>query len=169
MGSTSAEGYSLSNLTDGEFQWNSSEAYLSELHGNWFALSWNENKTFREISIYNIGYSAPEYSNLNLYDFDLKINTNTASTNFNDAVWLTVDEVRGGAPDLYTYTSLSPITSNAVYVYVTAQASPDVAWNEELAYRMRVLEMEVDAVPEPLTMGLLAISGIGILLRRRQK
>ncbi len=165
MGSPCYAGvYPASGLNDQVIDWNMNVAYMSDEGGYWFALNWSENKTFDEIRLFNIGYAKPQFASLNLYDFDLKVNTNLLSTDINDAVWQTLDEVRGGAPDLYTYTSASPLTSNAILVYViTPSSSPSEPY-------IRVLEMEVEsAIPEPMTMSMLGVGGLGVLLRRRKK
>ena len=160
LGGTAYSSYVVSNINDEVYTDTSSGMYLGAGQpsgsGNslWMQLNWASDVTFRTVRIYNYAYAAPGNEIYNTKDFTLQIYNAGADT------WTIVDTVVGNTDSVYTFESPTPITTNKLFIPVTDPGDGDNF--------LRIVEIEVDTVPEPATMGLLGISGIMALLRRRR-
>ncbi len=158
-GSPSFSGsYPVSRMIDELFVY-PSNTYVAEAGNGYFQLDWATDVTFDTIKLYNLEY-AGFASSYNLVDFDIYVG---GTTDINGVLTggTLIESPRGGTDAIYTYVSSTPITTSKLYFDV-------ITANNEYGYA-RVVELEVMSaeVPEPMTLSLLALGGLGILRRRR--
>ena len=159
-GSAPWNGNVPARLIDGDYRYDytsATGAYMSP-GGTWFELAWAADVTFDTVKLFNTGLTG--YAQYNLSKFDISIWNSTTSA------WQIVDSAdytSSNAPDVYVFTSATALTTDKIRIDV--QAQNNVAGDTML--RMREMEVISAPVPEPMTLSLLAMGGLGILSRRR--
>ena len=152
--------YSPSKMIDGSLAY-AANAYISEPIGEnngFFQLDWTEDVTFDTITIYNTQYYNAAWPRYNLWDFDIRIDDGQGG-------WTVLESVRGGSAAIYTYVSPTPLTTSKLYFDV-------ITPNDYADGMIRVIELQVmsaEAVPEPMTISLLAAGSLALLRRRRNR
>ena len=95
---------------------------------------------------------------------DFNLDTDTVASWFNDANLGLM---------LTGYESIGAGETSQAWVLVSACSSVDTTWDTMSGWQdlntRPVLLVDYDVVPEPATMGLLAMGGLGMLLRRKRK
>lgn len=125
---------------------------------HWVQLSWASTVAFNEVKVYGIGHVA-DYEDMDPYNFQIQISDDGQA-------WATIDDVTANTLNAYTYSSPSLINTQYLRVYITTPNDPAGASSDNIA---RLAEVEV-TVPEPATIGMLAIGAFaGVLRRRSQK
>ncbi len=162
--STHYGNYFVSNLVDGDLSYDVGGAYSSTAGGNFFMLVWDQDVTFDQVNILNplSGNPNPALTPYGLGKFTISIDTPTG-WQIVDSADYTATGLATNPPPIYTFTAATALTTSAIRVDIQEQNV--VAGDTGI----RLCEVEVMSaeVPEPMTMSLLALGGLGVLRRRR--